>query len=455
MTTNKTVTLAVFACLCAMIIGCQSFDQMVDALQPYRIDNFSDGMARVSKAGTKKYGYIDKNRKEVIPRKYDDAGDFRRGLARVCINGKYGIIDKNGDEIVPLVYDSIGDFNDGMAMICANEKWGYVHETGKVVIPPAYDDICYFYQGMAMARANGKWGYVDETGKKVVPLTYDDIDLFAFGMAKVRVGGKRGLVDKTGKELIPPIYDEVNYFFGDMTKVRLHGKHGLVDKTGNEIVSPKYDWIGKWNDSKSLMEVWSDGKCGFIDKNGKETSPLKYENRNIEVIWENILVSHIIQIHDYYSEIEKKLRTNSRQTSARFTISPPYLLIGMDSGYRYTVYIHDMDSEYRREVSIKLYSEGRDFPAQSISDVKTLIVQYDSGGDSQWYRSGTGHGSDVALISTYDAILVYFDVASKTCIGYDRVKGPELPKSTTDKTVRYPSLFDISEKIKSRVAKSK
>ncbi|MCX7985750.1 MAG: WG repeat-containing protein [Bacteroidales bacterium] len=41
---------------------------------------------------------MDKSGKEVIPLKYDDAGYFSEGLARVKLNDKWGYIDKNGTE---------------------------------------------------------------------------------------------------------------------------------------------------------------------------------------------------------------------------------------------------------------------------------------------------------------------------------------------------------------------
>ncbi|MDR1170447.1 MAG: WG repeat-containing protein [Prevotellaceae bacterium] len=44
-------------------------------------------------------GYIDKNKNEVIPLKYDDVGNFNQeiqGMALVKLNGKKFYIDKTG-----------------------------------------------------------------------------------------------------------------------------------------------------------------------------------------------------------------------------------------------------------------------------------------------------------------------------------------------------------------------
>jgi len=45
-----------------------------------------------------KWGFCDRNKKIIIPIKYDDAEDFLGELARVKLNGKWGYIDKNGVE---------------------------------------------------------------------------------------------------------------------------------------------------------------------------------------------------------------------------------------------------------------------------------------------------------------------------------------------------------------------
>jgi len=44
-------------------------------------------------------GFCDRNKKIVIPIKYDFAGVFSEGLAPVNLNGKWGFIDKRGKRI--------------------------------------------------------------------------------------------------------------------------------------------------------------------------------------------------------------------------------------------------------------------------------------------------------------------------------------------------------------------
>lgn len=60
-------------------------------------------MVAVKKAG--KWGFINKEGKNVIPCQYDKVASFREGLVAVVKNGKSGYINTKGKEIVPFIYD--------------------------------------------------------------------------------------------------------------------------------------------------------------------------------------------------------------------------------------------------------------------------------------------------------------------------------------------------------------
>lgn len=45
-----------------------------------------------------KWGFVDKDGKEVTPFKYDKVSYMHDGSAKVELNGKHGFIDKNGTE---------------------------------------------------------------------------------------------------------------------------------------------------------------------------------------------------------------------------------------------------------------------------------------------------------------------------------------------------------------------
>jgi hypothetical protein len=99
------------------------------------------------------------------------------------VDGKWGLIDKTGKEIVPPKYDNAGGFKEGLAKVKLNGKWGFIDKTGKVIVPPKYDDAWSFSEGLAKVKLNGKWGFIDKTGKEIVivfPPKYDFVTPMGF-----------------------------------------------------------------------------------------------------------------------------------------------------------------------------------------------------------------------------------------------------------------------------------
>ena len=112
----------------------------------------SEGLRVVVKDG--KYGYINKQDEVVIPLQYDKVGHFKMGLATAKENGtwkyidqknnvvydkyknevegmravykgsKCGFINKDRKLIVPLIYDKVFDFKNGYAVVEKNKKRG-------------------------------------------------------------------------------------------------------------------------------------------------------------------------------------------------------------------------------------------------------------------------------------------------------------------------------------------
>ena len=235
---------------------------------------FYEGLARVKL--NEKYGFVDKDGREVIPLKYDNAGDFSEGLAYVELNEKYGFVDKDGREVIPLKYDHVQRFSEGLAWVKLNKKRGFVDKDGREVIPLKYDAAGDFSEGLAYVELNEKYGFVDKDGREVIPLKYDEAWDFSEGLAKVKLNEKYGFVDKDGREVIPLKYDEAWEFSEGLAKVKLNKKWGFVDKDGREVIPLKYDYAGSFSEGLAYVEL--NEKYGFVDKDGREVVPLKYDD---------------------------------------------------------------------------------------------------------------------------------------------------------------------------------
>ena len=225
---------------------------------------FSEGLAKVKL--NDKWGFINKDGREVIPCKYDWVNLFLKGLTKVKLNRKYGYIDRTGREVIPCKYDEINAFSEGLAKVELNNKFGYIDRTGREVIPCKYDWINDFSEGLAQVELNDKLGIIDKSGKEVIPCKYDSIYDFKDGLSKVSLNGKFGYIDKTGKEICPCKYDGIGDFVEGLAPVILNWKLGFIDKTGREVIPLKYDSASQFYEG--LAHAKLNGKQGYIDKQG-------------------------------------------------------------------------------------------------------------------------------------------------------------------------------------------
>ncbi len=145
------------------IIPCE-YDRIYDP-EEYGIAVEGDG-------GT---GYVNYEGKLIIPCKYYGLGDFKdvgnpegKLLAFTKTEDKEGgLYDLDGNELQPCIYDQAEDFRDGMARVMIDGKWGYLDATGALSIPLQYEDAEDFEDGTARVKQNGEWITIDKTGKQV------------------------------------------------------------------------------------------------------------------------------------------------------------------------------------------------------------------------------------------------------------------------------------------------
>ena len=107
--------------------------------------------------GGGKWGYIDKLNNMVITPQYEEALQFKEGLAPVKFEGKWIYIDKTGKKAISAQFEYAGIFNEGLATVKLDEKWGFIDKTGNIVIRPRFDDEWYFSEGLAGVKVDDKW----------------------------------------------------------------------------------------------------------------------------------------------------------------------------------------------------------------------------------------------------------------------------------------------------------
>ncbi len=109
-----------------------------------------------------------------------------------AVTGGFGLV-RNNAVILPFVYEDALDYKSGVAALCENGKWGYVNAAGDVILPFAYDaDFLYAYDPNRYIPNFGT------DGKDVfVPFLPSE------GYIALNQGEQAGYCDTDGSEIIP------------------------------------------------------------------------------------------------------------------------------------------------------------------------------------------------------------------------------------------------------------
>ena len=207
----------------------------------------------------------------VIEPQFDDAREFRDGMAAVKIKDKWRFIDMKGNFINSHSYDDIEDSDYGVAFVQINEKWGLINNKGKTVIKPMFDYVWDFYDDMARVKMKDKYGFVDTSGKIIVKPQYEDAHNFSEGLAVVETERGYGYIDTFGKMAISPQWDKARDFHNGYAAVRkeivkevLKGffkkgnddgpdKWGYIDRAGNIVLKPQFFDVTDFEDGRATV----------------------------------------------------------------------------------------------------------------------------------------------------------------------------------------------------------
>ncbi len=180
------------------------------------------------------------------------ARPFRRGLApvKVMVNrggvreALWGFISTrkvrggDGDEraySIPPQFEDAQEFGEnGLAAVKVNGKYGFIDMTGKFVIepqfdaPPSHAEVMIFHEGVAPAFRDGFWGFINESGAWAVRPEFVRVKNFHEGAAAVQVAfgqvGKWGYIDAKGEFVIAPSFENAYDFSGGVAIVRPQGR---------------------------------------------------------------------------------------------------------------------------------------------------------------------------------------------------------------------------------------
>ena len=132
---------------------------------------------RYSDPTTGRWGYRDAGGNPVIETAFSQAGDFRGGIAAVCLSD-WGAIDKTGHVVVPLNFASLDTpthdgrivtgFVNGVAVADTGAAKGIVHRSGKMLVEPQYQIVEVHPAGIVVSIDGQSWGALNFDGSQFI-----------------------------------------------------------------------------------------------------------------------------------------------------------------------------------------------------------------------------------------------------------------------------------------------
>ncbi|MBI3138338.1 MAG: WG repeat-containing protein [Sphingobacteriales bacterium] len=267
--------------------------------------------------GKRLYGFCDSLRtKMIIPCQYDSTFAFSNGMARVMKAGKSGYADQSGKLVIPIQFEKAGDFSDGLAFVKKNGKCYYINKTGanpfkSTFFCPAAPAIANaseslvrmlrsqeaeaykmarFSEGMAIVAdsATKKTGFINVKGQLVIPATFIYAQPFREGISFVRVSPAEApkAINKKGELLFPltenqlPLPDGFKNGFARIMEKPLAGSRNLdiynyVDRAGKPLLAAPVRSAELFNGNFAVITE-SNGEMALINRRGQKAFPETY-----------------------------------------------------------------------------------------------------------------------------------------------------------------------------------
>lgn len=250
------------------------------------VGDFNDDRAVVgdSKSGDYKYGYIDRNGKEVIHLKYENANDFIDDIALVKIKDKeYGLIDKEGKTLNIYKYYLVSQYGDGVMMFAEQSEgsYGYIDRYGNVIIKPMFTSASEFVDGVAIVSTeqnyNGPYGVINKKGEYIFTPIFSEIRYL--GEDRLALGMPIGKPLGDDKFIAPSIF-------------------AIGDKSGDLLTQFKYYAVGNYK--KGVAYASNNNSTFFIDKKGKVINSLPKVKGSGELEIKDDIIYADIDYSPYY-----------------------------------------------------------------------------------------------------------------------------------------------------------
>lgn len=217
-----------------------------------------------------KFGYINKDGKEIVPFIFDDGTRWASESSSYMIVASYksdrglytGIYDVKGKEIVaPRLVHEQSDFYEGVSVGSYRLNNGsyqyFIMDTAgqEVLLPEGYVlPVSHFDNGLTPAQnPQGKWGFINKKGQTAIPFRYDSVKEFGEGFAYVSLNGEWQFINIRGEKLGDKSLITRNV--GKYLEISDGTYFGLMDKNGKICIPMHYESITGTSDSDYISDT--------------------------------------------------------------------------------------------------------------------------------------------------------------------------------------------------------
>ena len=193
--------------------------------------------------------------------KVEDWKPLTEGFCLFKVNGRFGFMDAEGNVTVPPLYEEAWEYRDGIAWVMKGGLWGSINQAGEMIVPYQYKHI---------------WSFRPE--------------LYALNrcLGVTKDMKYRGVVDyKTGEEILPCKYhqpytfevDDGEYFcYVDDQKrpIFINKKTGKEQFRLNDKLKFRY-YLGYGYSEVYRGDSYRKQQFGIVDKQGKEVFPCEFQ----------------------------------------------------------------------------------------------------------------------------------------------------------------------------------
>jgi len=209
-----------------------------------------------------KYGYLDKNRKQILELKYNNIervlGVESDDVYLIAYDNGKGAIIKNKKELTDYEYQKIEKVeSEEFFWVEKSEKYGVLDLQGKIVLSTEYEEA-YLDGIYIFAKKEGQDYIFDLNGNKLVNIDYakkyktKNENYFI----TINEDGLYGVIDKNNNKIIDNEYAYLEYAFESYFIVsNQEGKTGVINEDNNKVIEIKYDIVEKLQNGNIIQTV--------------------------------------------------------------------------------------------------------------------------------------------------------------------------------------------------------